>query len=491
MKSFSKMRVVTGVALGAVLALSYVEGTFAADCAAANTFYDGATGSGTSGVVVANADCTACPTGTTAAAAPSTTRTGLVDGATPGAGLKTYCEGIAAGYYGTAGNVASAHATGTGTGTCTGSTANTCPNPCPQGTYSAAGATTCTLCPTGTTTASAGGAAFCAQTAPNYVGKAGVAASAHAKNIAGTAGSSPQKCPTGSEHAGSSSDTDFSDCVVESGAYLQTKAASATDATGVVIKECPAGYYCDAQDSSNAAIPITTAVTTAVWDGVYAASLPTNAGVTACAAGKTSLAGSSASGDCTNCLAATFSPFAASASCTACPAESSSSAGDDQRQDCTDTFYSGQDTAGFYLASSTKSTYSNGAQALTLTACPIGTTSASQTFVFDGVTSNAATFCGAVEAGYYGKAGAATSGVYTAHANTGASGANCGTANADCPTACAAGKTSASITTGTSSASDCVAPATPTAATPAAADSAGAAMPIAAAVAAMAMPLLI
>ena len=69
MKSFSMMRVVTGVALGAVLALSYVEGTFAADCTTTNTYYDGTTGSN-GGVIDENNDCLTCPTGTTAAFSP-------------------------------------------------------------------------------------------------------------------------------------------------------------------------------------------------------------------------------------------------------------------------------------------------------------------------------------------------------------------------------------------------------------------------------------
>ena len=117
MKSFSKMRVATGVALGAVLALSYVEGTFAADCAATNTFYDGTTASGSGsngaalGKILASADCTACPTGTTAAAAPSDIRNTIADDATPSAALKTFCEGIDADYYGTIGDVDAEHAT--------------------------------------------------------------------------------------------------------------------------------------------------------------------------------------------------------------------------------------------------------------------------------------------------------------------------------------------------------------------------------------------
>ncbi len=83
-----RTRVAAGVALVVVLALSYVDSALAVTCAA-NT-YSPSTSVGASG-------CTDCPTGTTAAATPS-------------GNARTYCEGIAADYYGTAGNVNSADA---------------------------------------------------------------------------------------------------------------------------------------------------------------------------------------------------------------------------------------------------------------------------------------------------------------------------------------------------------------------------------------------
>jgi uncharacterized protein (DUF427 family) len=131
MKKSFRTRVTTGVVLGAVLALSIVDSALAATCAA-NTFYPGGTG-GTS------SSCTACPTGTTAAAIPDHT------------GSRTYCEGIDANYYGTAGNVSSVDAAvtacpygGTSSASPSTSTAVTdCTPQCGTGTNAEVNAGTC------------------------------------------------------------------------------------------------------------------------------------------------------------------------------------------------------------------------------------------------------------------------------------------------------------------------------------------------------------
>ena len=69
---------------------TYIFGAIGNSACALNTYYDGLSGGST--------PCNACPAGTTAANIPSAS------------GSATYCEGIAANYYGTAGNVASTHA---------------------------------------------------------------------------------------------------------------------------------------------------------------------------------------------------------------------------------------------------------------------------------------------------------------------------------------------------------------------------------------------
>ena len=97
MKKSSSMCVAASVALVVGLALSYVDSALAVTCAA-NTFEDDTNGSN---------GCASCPTGTTAAA-------------TPIAGTKSYCEGIAIGYYGTKGIVSGSgakHAVVTSCGT--------------------------------------------------------------------------------------------------------------------------------------------------------------------------------------------------------------------------------------------------------------------------------------------------------------------------------------------------------------------------------------
>jgi hypothetical protein len=169
MKKSFKKRVAASVAFGAVLALSIVDSALAATCAA-NTFYPGSGGTSSS--------CTACPTGTTAAATPDHT------------GSRTYCEGIAAGYYGTAGT-SSAHATVTSCGSGYSSAAG---SDAVQDCYKASSATNHFAvggqsnkyfkCPAGTTAANApantNANTFCEGIAADYYGTAGNVGSAHA-----------------------------------------------------------------------------------------------------------------------------------------------------------------------------------------------------------------------------------------------------------------------------------------------------------------------
>ena len=111
---------------------------------------------------------------------------------------------------------------------------------------------------------------------------------------------------------------------------------------------------------------------------------PTN-----CAAGKSSVAGSDAVGDCTNCAAGKFS--SAGGTCTDCPSGQTSNAGD---ATCT--------SAGVTCAANTYEDDTNAGNGCK--ACPTGTTAAATP------TAGQESRCEGIAAGYYGTQGVATGG---------------------------------------------------------------------------------
>jgi hypothetical protein len=329
-RSTQRRRLLAAGALSAVVALSHVDSVAASVACAADTFYDGTTASN-NGAFDINADCTACPTGTTAT--------------TPGGNAQTWCEGIAAGYYGIIGVV---------TGSSTGKHAVVAQ--CPSGSTSAGitsgGATSiadCFVdanaippgsiilygksgdstnlyrCPTGTViTANAvtGTASFCSSLAPGYAGSAGTAGTTGSH--ATVTGCAPgYYIATAANFAAQSSNSDASGLVctvVQANKYFTTTTSNPLQVTTPEVPTaCPfAGTSATGSSALSACTPdcvITNSGSGAVANGgtcqcaanYYGSPVDTNGatvaaastGCTACSAGTTSTAGTTSSSGCT------------------------------------------------------------------------------------------------------------------------------------------------------------------------------------------------
>ena len=436
MKSFSKMRVATGVALGAVLALSYVDSAFAAACGP-NTYYDGIPAGA---AFATGSDCAGCPTGTTAAATPDGTR-------------PTFCEGIAAGYWGTIGNVATKHAE-----------VEKC--------YEVGSGQTNALYLTSAGSASASlGPDACTGTltlaeAADEVTAASGASGIYISDTALASGKLQVKqCPLGTQSTtflaaayDSNGDGSLGDasslatktyCAQTIAGAFGTQGSTSAHASNVA--ECPAGTVSTA-GKRHCTIVAAGYYGTAGTDGTA------HAAVTICPAGKKSAQ--------------------AATSCTACAAGQTNLAGSK--------FCEGI-APGYYGAPGSGADSSPTACTAAFERVPAAAITSPVRYA--GGSTTTAADC-ATAPGYYVSSvsaqGAIDVEIKQAPANTYAPGGTNQLASldvAETPTACPAGSTSPA---GSDSAADC-AGATPAAA----ADSAGAAMPIAAAVAAMAMPLLI
>ena len=417
-RSTARRRVLAAGALSAIVGLASIDSALAVTCAA-NTF-----------TTAGQSDCTACPAGTTAAA-------------TPTAGTASFCEGIAANYYGTAGNAASAHATVTACPANTGngaSTSNqllaTCTTAAGYYISASSGVTgtagTVTAAPAGYH--AAGGVAVDTRTANEvWNGYADSFSSATGSALtqctagtysAATAATSSATCTactatfSNAGHAGSSftsdaASTSSSDCVTKAGFYIQTPSSTAAN---VIVKAVPANKY------SLGGASLTATSDTKLKD---------------CPTGFTNSAGAGTA-----------------------------------RETCKKTVSAS--------ATGTTDTYTTSTNT-ELIACPEGTIND------PAPTAGIPSFCWKTAAGYYGAQGtkgiaaAQPQGPCPANSNSpaGSTDMTACTCNSGYSLAVAAGDFT------------CVAD-TPTASTPTAAEeSAGAAMPIAAAVAAMAMPLLI
>ena len=240
MKKSSRTRVAVGVALVVVLALSHVHSALAITCAA-NTWYPGSGGTASS--------CTACPAGTTAAATPDHT------------GSRTFCEGIDAGYYGTAGNTNSGHAiptacpTGTTNAAATSTKAlETCfaaskPSSVPSGAggfFTVAGSTDTKyyVCKAGTTAASipanANSATFCGGIAAGYYGTA--SSSAHATPTACTATFSHSSTSSGAITSDASTWTTAKTACKTAPGYIIASNADVADGA-ITVAKAAAGTY--------------------------------------------------------------------------------------------------------------------------------------------------------------------------------------------------------------------------------------------------------
>jgi len=329
-RSTQRRRLLAAGALSAVVALSHVDSVAASVACAADTFYDGTTASN-NGAFDITADCTACPTGTTAA--------------TPGGNAQTWCEGIAAGYYGTIGVV-------TGSSTGKHAVVAQCPsgftsagitsggpttiadcfqdaNGIPPGStilYGKSGdSTNLYRCPTGTViTANAvtGTASFCSSLAPGYAGSAGTAGTTGSH--ATVTGCAPgYYIATAANFAAQSSNSDASGLVctqVQANKYFTTTTSNPLQVTTPEVPTaCPfAGTSAAGSSALTACTPdcvITNSGSGAVANGgtcqcaanYYGSPVDTNGataaaastGCTACSAGTTSTAGTTSSSGCT------------------------------------------------------------------------------------------------------------------------------------------------------------------------------------------------
>ena len=240
-----------------------------------------------------------CPAGTTAAAAPS------------GTGANTFCEGIDAGYYGTVGNAASAHAvvtvcpTGTSNGASTSNQAReTCfagsaPSSVPAGAggfFVVSGQSKWFVCKEGATASSmpsvTSSNTFCTGIAPGYYGAAGTS-SAHANPTACTATFSHALNPSaGITSTASTTTTTKTACKTAPG-YIITSSEDAADGS-ITVAAAAAGTYAaggTALVSANAANKGTATETATNCDaGKYSAAGA--ASCSNCATGKTNDAGS-------------------------------------------------------------------------------------------------------------------------------------------------------------------------------------------------------
>ena len=342
-------------ALSAIVGLASIDSALAAGTAcAANTY-----------AKIGEADCTACPVGTTAAV-------------TPTAGTDTFCEGVAAGYYGTAGDAASAHATVTQcptiegvqftlaaftTGTknredCSGSftqTHNSGSVSTSKDVFikvagaSVSGAYTVHACPVGTEAAAAvtiatgtsnNAATTCSSLSAEYYGTAGVAGTSHATDVV--------RCPFGSTGLAAGTSTR----VVSS--------CSAPSCTGAAFAvsgqtcQCAAGYYGSPLDANKLTIGAPTQGCTACGNAVLDSG---NVALT-------------------------------------------SAAGSTTRAACSASFTYGTDSASDDLFVAT--TGASAAGAYTLNACPEGTKAATPVFAAAGTGNNAATKCTVIKPGYSG-----------------------------------------------------------------------------------------
>ena len=398
------MCVAASVALVVGLALSYVDSALAVTCAA-NTFEDDTNGSN---------GCASCPTGTTAAA-------------TPIAGTKSYCEGIAIGYYGTKGIVSGSGAkhavvTSCGTGYSSETDAEFCAHTCGANGYCCNDATV-------------GSNQFlsCAQAC-----------------MARANGAAESECLT-AVHAERA-------CTRSVGGLDFTMCGSCSD----VVPSCPNGV----QSTAAGAFGCAAASPTTGIEACYKASSATNhfakqavsSRYFKCPAGTTAAAAPSGTNANTFCegIAAgyygtvgnTNSAHATPTACTTTFSDSGSAAGitsDASTSTTTETacktapgyIITSSDgaadgaitvaaaAAGKYAAGGTALLDSDGAgrAAETATDCAAGKYSASGaascTDCPTGKTSDAGSaFCGKIAAGFYGAAGAASGGAYTSHAGT-------------------------------------------------------------------------
>jgi len=228
-----RRRLLAAGALSAVVALSHVDSAAAADCSDPNTYYDGEKATGTGDTFLSTADCDECTLGTTA------------DAVSNGSGA-TFCEGIAAGYYGTVGDTTlstgkhavvaacpsgstwTSDAITTGGPTTIADCYKSAPNPTDNTMYGKSGdGTNVYYCPSGTEStvnAAVSKNSFCSVLKLGYTGTAGTA------GTAGTSGS----------HA------TVTGCA--SGYYIATAAkfaaqSSNDDASGLVCTSVPANKY--------------------------------------------------------------------------------------------------------------------------------------------------------------------------------------------------------------------------------------------------------
>jgi len=190
-------------------------------------------------------------------------------------------------------------------------------------------------------------------------------------------------------------ETQFDHCETEAGYYLHTVAA-ATDGTGLIIEEVPAGWY--APGGINLATSTGTEVVAVAAASLVSSS--TNVASTTvdmCAAGAYNPNVRSSS--CTPCLANTFSAKGATV-CTPCPEGTASTGGNAFCEDL---------AAGYYGDVTTTATAHT-----TATKCPAGTTSAAQSVAGTGYK------CAHIMEMYFGTVGDASSGASAKHATVAA-----------------------------------------------------------------------